>query len=208
MVRESLKSVCASIEKHTEQLMELINSTKSATHDIQRSLVEASVISTKVEQLVNSGQLSTKEQLTILTHINKTTINSNKLTHHILSSTKSQVTNLNKVTRAVEENSAHTTLARRSVERWLKAIAQYCKGIISMVERNTRILLELRILLENVESKIMHVGIDLPILVFQDPFGERMALPWQLCQTWTVSLSFITLFSKFLTNIKRDSQPW
>jgi hypothetical protein len=69
-------------------------------------------------------------------------------------------------------------------------------------------LLELRTMLENLESKVIQVGIHLPILVFQDPFGEKMALPWQLCQTWTVSLTFIISFSKFLTRIIRDSTSW
>jgi len=96
----------------------------------------------------------------------------------MLSSTASQAANVNQVTRDVKENIAQTAFVRRYLERWLKAIVHYCKDIISMVEINTRILLELRTMLENVESKIIQVGIQLPILVFQDPFGERMALPW------------------------------
>lgn len=205
MARESLKTVCASTKTHTEQLAELINSTKSVTQEIQRALVEASVISTKVEQLVHSGQLSSTEQLALLTHINNTTLNSNKLTRRMLTSKTSQAANLNQVTRDVKKNVVQTAFVRQYLEKWLKAIVQYCKDIISIVARNTRILLELQTMLKNLESKVIQVGIHLPIIVFQDPFGERMALPLQICQTWMVSLSFIIYYSKPLTRIIRDS---
>jgi hypothetical protein len=182
MARESLKAVGASTKTHTEQLAELINSTTSATQEIQRTLVEASVISTKVEQLVHSGHLSSTQQLALLTHIDNTTINSNKLTRRMLTSTTSQAANLNQVTRDVKENVVQIAFVRRYLKKWLKAIVQYCKDIISMVEINTRILLELRTMLENLESKVI--------------------------QTWTVSLTFIISFSKFLTRIIRDSTSW
>lgn len=74
------------------------------------------------------------------------------------------------------------------LEDWITKIVDYCKEIMAMVHRNTRMLLQLHSMLAKLEIAISRNNINLPILEFENPFGVRMALPFQLCETWEVSL--------------------
>ncbi|KAK3376530.1 hypothetical protein B0T24DRAFT_221773 [Lasiosphaeria ovina] len=70
------------------------------------------------------------------------------------------------------------------LEEWIRAMLQYCKDIIAQVQRNTGVLLSLHGLVTNLELALRRPGINLPILELENPFGIRMALPYQLCDTW------------------------
>ncbi|RBQ79387.1 hypothetical protein FVER14953_12183 [Fusarium verticillioides] len=70
------------------------------------------------------------------------------------------------------------------LERWIKTVVSYCNEIIGLAQRNTRILLSLHDIVMRLESAMRTPTISLPVLEFENPFGIKMALPYQMCDTW------------------------
>ena len=186
--RESLKAIKESTTKQTEQLTAFICTVESATKDIQRTLLQTIVQSTRLEELLHTGQLSSEEQVKILKHIITKSTVCEELAQETLAATSSQARTINQIAKTVQDTVVSAQWVRRKLEKTLKAVIQYGKALITMVDGNTRILVRLERKLGSLETKIMQRGISLPILVLNDPFGEVMALPWQVCDTLEVSV--------------------
>lgn len=76
------------------------------------------------------------------------------------------------------------------MEQWIKTIVGHCKQIIAMVQRNTELLLSMHGLLAKLETLLTSSKVDLPSIVFENVLGIKMLLPFQLCDTWKVSIAF------------------
>ena len=186
--RESLKTTSTETTKQMEQLNTLISTTASATQDIQRTLLEAINQSTRLEELLRAGQLSSEEQADILKHIRARNTRREDLAERMINAAKSQATTVNRIAQTVRGAMVQAQSARQRLERLVKTVVPYLKTLIVMVARNTRLLLQLQQTLDRLEMKIMRDGPSPPILMFHDPFGEVMALPWQMCDSWKVGV--------------------
>lgn len=63
---------------------------------------------------------------------------------------------------------------------------------MSMVEKNTQTLLALHATLTKVMTLQNPSRINLPILEFENPFGHKMALPYQMCDSWNVRRPYLS----------------
>jgi hypothetical protein len=156
-------------------LKALITTTVTASREIESCLIEAKAGSERLERLVVAANLAHVEQESTLNlmeqNAEKTSIALDAVTNTI-GAASSQLVRLFSLT--------------EHLERWIKTVVQYCNEIIGLVKRNTRILLSLHDIVTRLESAMRAPGVTCPVLELENPFGIKMALPYQMCDTWEV----------------------
>ena len=184
-------------QEHSKQLTNLLDTTKSATREIQDFLVNAKVASERLEQILLVRNTQDARQVEILENMEGRSVETQGLFADLSQQQKSFLARLQETVNGACNKIHQVSSAHRSLENWIKTIVQYCKEIISLVTRNTKLLLSLHTMLVKLERTLSIARVDLPILEFENPFGIKMALPFQLCETWEVSglMFFVLLLS-------------
>ncbi|KAF5662785.1 hypothetical protein FDENT_13288 [Fusarium denticulatum] len=170
---DSLKLGNAKNNPFTDHLKALIITTQTASREIEACLVEAKAGSERLEKLVVAANLAQAKQENTLKLVKE---NAEKT-----SSVLEAVTNTMGV--ASSQLVRLFSLAEH-LELWIKTVVKYCNEIINLVQRNTGILLSLHGIVTRLESAMRVPGVNCPILEFENPFGIKMALPFQMCDTW------------------------
>lgn len=159
-------------------------------------------MATCVENVVQSHSLSTAELVKLLHDLQGTNTKTCAMTGKLVKMTKRQTSKINYIAKQSRTQVLNVSSVKRYLTHWTGKVAQYCKEILSMVERNTAILLSLHGMMVKMEM-LLAKGIDLPILQFENPFGIKMALPYHLCETWDVSPELCSM-SRALNSLVRD----
>lgn len=73
-------------------------------------------------------------------------------------------------------------------------MVDHCQRILDMVQMNTQIILSMNGLLRRLEVHLATPRVHHPSLVFEDAFGVKLLLPFELCQPWDVSLAFQPIY--------------
>ncbi|ENH64915.1 hypothetical protein FOC1_g10005684 [Fusarium oxysporum f. sp. cubense race 1] len=158
-----------------DHLKALITTTETASHEIETYLLEAKAGSERLEKLVVAANLTHAEQENTLNlmeqNAEKTSMVLDAITNTV-GAASSQLVRLFSFT--------------EHLERWIKTVVQYCNEIIGLVQRNTRILLSLHDIVMRLESAMRAPDVTCPVLEFENLFGIKMALPYQMCDTWEV----------------------
>jgi hypothetical protein len=173
--RESLKSNNVTNPAFAHQLKALIKTTDSASREICTSLSEAKAFSERLEELVVKANSALTEHGNTLKSVEQNTSKTSRILGTLTGTVGNASTQLVKLFSLTEH-----------LEQWIKAIVQYCKDIIGLVQRNTHLLLSLHGIMTRLEVALRKSGTNLPILEFENPFGITMALPFQMCDTWEV----------------------
>ncbi|PNP77017.1 hypothetical protein FNYG_09630 [Fusarium nygamai] len=171
--RESLKSENTTNNPFADHLKALITTTETASREIGSCLIEAKAGSERLEGLVVAANSAHAEQERTLGLMEQNAEKSSMVLDVItdtMGAASSQLVRLFTLT--------------EHLERWIKTVVRYCNEIIGLVQRNTRILLSLHNIVMRLESAMRMPTISLPVLEFENPFGIKMALPYQMCDTW------------------------
>ena len=186
--RSTLKAQQNSNQAHTRQLKLLIETVGTAAAEIKKFLVDAKLSSERLEELIKFGNLSQKELIQISTTLKWESGETHKLVKDLSQWRR-------KYTAGVQDavDDSRTQMVKlfsltKYLEEWMSKIVRYCKEIISMVQRNTELLLSLHGMLAKFEWLLSCSKIELPSIVFENVFGIKMILPYQLCTTWKVSI--------------------
>ena len=172
--------------EHSKQLTNLLDTTQSAASEIRDFLVNAKVASERLEQIILVRNAQDARQAEILETMEGRSVETQGLFADLSQQQKSFLARLRDTVNGACNKVHQISSIHKNLENWIKTIVQYCKDIISMVQRNTRLLLSLYEMLAKLERTLSIARVDLPILEFENPFGIKMALPWQLCETWEV----------------------
>jgi hypothetical protein len=156
-------------------LKALIITTQTASREIEACLIEAKAGSERLEKLVVAANLAQAEQE-----------NSLKLVKENAEKTSSVLDAITDTMGLASSQLVRLFSLTEHLELWIKTVVQYCNEIINLVQRNTGILLSLHGIVTRLESAIRVPGVNCPILEFENPFGIKMALPYQMCDTWEV----------------------
>jgi archaellum biogenesis ATPase FlaH len=156
-------------------LKALITTTETASHEIETCLLEAKAGSERLEKLVVAANLAQVEQESTL-----------KLVEQNAEKTSIVLDAVTNTVGAASSQLVRLFSLNEHLERWIKAVVQYCNEIIGLVQRNTHILLSLHDVVTRLESAMRVPGVNCPVLEFENPFGIKMALPFQMCDTWEV----------------------
>ncbi|KAF5227064.1 hypothetical protein FANTH_14883, partial [Fusarium anthophilum] len=157
----------------TDHLKALIITTQTASREIGTCLVEAKAGSERLEKLVVAANLAQTENENTLKLVKENTEKTSSILDAVTDTmgvASSQLVRLFSLT--------------EHLEIWIKTIVQYCNEIIDLVQRNTDILLSIHGIVTRLESAMRVPGVNCPILEFENPFGIKMALPFQMCDTW------------------------
>lgn len=152
-----------------------MKTTNTAAQEIHDFLLGSKATAERLEAAVTSAHVAGNERGRTMERIQTTTAQTNGWVNNInmtLGNVSTQLITMFSLTKHLEE--------------WIRKIVEYCKTIIGQIQRNTGMLLSLHGLVASLESSLRHSGIDLPVLELENPFGIRMALPFQLCDTWEV----------------------
>ncbi|EXL73341.1 hypothetical protein FOPG_11392 [Fusarium oxysporum f. sp. conglutinans race 2 54008] len=172
---ESLTPKNTTNNPFADHLKALITTTETASREIETYLLEAKAGSERLEKLVVAANLTHAEQENTLNlmeqNAEKTSMVLDAITNTV-GAASSQLVRLFSFT--------------EHLERWIKTVVQYCNEIIGLVQRNTRILLSLHDIVMRLESAMRAPGVTCPVLEFENLFGIKMALPYQMCDTWEV----------------------
>ncbi|KAF4455186.1 hypothetical protein F53441_2424, partial [Fusarium austroafricanum] len=170
---ESLAPENATSNPFADHLKALIATTETASREIKVCLLEAKAGSERLEKLVVAANLAqTKNENTL-----KLVEQNAEKTSYVLDAVTNTVGTASSQLVKLFSLTEH-------LERWIKAIVQYCNEIIGLVQRNTHILLSLHDVVTRLESALRVPGVTCPVLEFENPFGIKMALPYQMCDTW------------------------
>ncbi|KAF5638009.1 hypothetical protein F52700_4712 [Fusarium sp. NRRL 52700] len=169
---ESLQPGNATNDPFTDHLKALIITTQTASRDIETCLVEAKAGSERLEKLVVAANLAQTEQESTM-----------KLVKQNAEKTSSVLDAVSDTIGVASSQLVRLFSLTEHLEIWIKTVVQYCNEIISLVQRNTSILLSLHGIVTRLESAMRVPGVNCPILEFENPFGIRIALPFQMCDT-------------------------
>ena len=179
--RESLESANVTNPAFSDQLKALVNTTDGASREIRTFLFEAKASSERLEELMVMANSVQAEQGIALKSVEQNTSKASSILGTLAGTVGSASTQLVKLFSLTEH-----------LEEWIKAIVQYCKDIIALVRQNTHLLLSLHGIMTRLEVVLRQPGINLPILEFENPFGIKMALPFQMCDTWEVCTAMVS----------------
>ncbi|KAM5386027.1 uncharacterized protein FOBCDRAFT_208364 [Fusarium oxysporum Fo47] len=170
---ESLTPKNTTNNPFADHLKALITTTETASREIETYLLEAKAGSERLEKLVVAANLTHAEQ--------ENTVNLMEQNAEKTSMVLDAITN---TVEAASSQLVRLFSLTEHLERWIKTVVQYCNEIIGLVQRNTRILLSLHDIVMRLESAMRAPGVTCPVLEFENPFGIKMALPYQMCDTW------------------------
>ncbi|KAF5549803.1 hypothetical protein FMEXI_4054 [Fusarium mexicanum] len=151
----------------------LIMTTQTASREIETCLVEAKAGSEQLEKLVVAANLAQTENEDTLKLVKENTEKTSSILDAVTDTmgvASSQLVRLFSLT--------------EHLEIWIRTLVQYCNEIIDLVQRNTDMLLSIHGIVTRLESAMGVPGVNCPILEFENPFGIKMALPFQMCDTW------------------------
>jgi hypothetical protein len=186
--RQGLQSQSSSNERFSAQLTCLMKTTNAAALEIHDFLLGSKATAERLEAAVTSAHAAEMERGQAISAIQQTVAETHGWVNSIgatLGNVSTQLTELFSLT--------------KYLENWIRQIVECCKAIIGQVQQNTGMLLSLHGLVKSLEMTLRRTGIDLPVLELENPFGVRMALPYQLCDTWEVRI--ICLYN-FFANTK------
>ena len=164
-----------------------MDTTKAAADEIRGFLSGAEIASQRLEQLILDGNITGIAQLDTIKALQSRSSETYALTRTLSKQQHGIATSLHTAFSTTCTTLAQATSAQARIERWIRKIVQYCKDLIAMVQRNTHLLLSLHGTLARLERLLHTPGLNLPILEFENSFGIKMALPFQLCDTWEVN---------------------
>ncbi|KAI1323345.1 hypothetical protein F5Y16DRAFT_384007 [Xylariaceae sp. FL0255] len=180
----NLKRQSEANQTFATQLEILIRTTDNASKEIKQFLVDAKIASERLEHQVKSGNMTQEEQTQMLKSIEIKTTDTHQAFRDLARSQGEQAARAEKGMSRLSGQLANMVSFKEHMESWISQIVNYCKSIIYMVEKNTQILLSLHGMMTKVSALLSQSAINLPILEFEDPFGQKLALPFQLCDTW------------------------
>ena len=168
-------------------MKQFVDTTQSATVEIWDFLVGAKMTSELLEEIVLARNRQDVREVQILETMACHSYETQSLVTDLSQQQTSVLAKLQDTMSSACSTINQVSSIHRSLESWIKNIVQYYAEIITMIERNTRLLLSLYGILAKLERTLSTAGIDLPILEFETPLRVKMALPFQLCETWEVS---------------------
>ncbi|KAK3332891.1 hypothetical protein B0T19DRAFT_439693 [Cercophora scortea] len=180
------QSCSSSNPEFAGKLERLLQTTSTAAQEITTFLQDAKTASERLQRQISLGNLTQIQTLGILRMVESRSKETNVLLKRLADSQASSASNLEQSTTEISSHLAKLFPLRAYLEEWIQRIVEYCQEIITMVQRNTHTLLLLHQMMVKLEAAVQKTGIDLPILEFEDPFGVKMALPFQFCDTWEV----------------------
>jgi len=175
--RQGLQSQSSSNELFSAQLTCLMTTTNAAAQEIHDFLLSSKATAERLEAAITSAHAAEMERGQAISAIQQTAAETHGWVNSIratLGNVSTQLTELFSLT--------------KYLENWIRQIVECCKAIICQVQQNTGMLLSLHGLVKSLEMTLRRTGIDLPVLELENPFGVRMALPYQLCNTWEVRI--------------------
>ncbi|KAF4335411.1 hypothetical protein FBEOM_10737 [Fusarium beomiforme] len=170
---ESLAPENTTNNPFADHLKALIITTEIASREIKTCLLEAKAGSERLEELVVAANLAQSKQANTL-----------KLVEQNAEKTSSVLDAVTVTVGAASSQLVRLFSLTEHLERWIKTVVQYCNEIIGLVQRNTHILLSLHGIVMRLESAMRVPGVNCPVIEFENPFGIKMALPFQMCDTW------------------------
>lgn len=144
-----------------QEIRDFLLSAKASAEQLEAAVTAAHIDQTKQRQTLEAVQTSTTEM------------------HSWMGNMRATLENI-----PTQLTTAFSLI--QHLEKWIQKVVEYCKSIIGQVQRNTEMLLSLHRLVTDLEMSLRRPGIGLPVLDLENPFGIRMALPFQLCDTWEV----------------------
>lgn len=187
--RSSLKSQRAFNQSYVTQLKVLLETTAHASSEIKKFLIDAEVASKRLEALIKSGNTTLAEQVRVLTIIEDKSTETYETVKDLSRWHKSYSQGVKDALDNAQTHIVKLFSLKQYMEEWADKLIQYCKEIITMVRRNTEILLSLHGMLAKFELLVSRSKVDLPSIVFENVFGIKMVLPYQLCNTWEAGIS-------------------
>lgn len=170
---------------HTRQLRQLLDTTSEASNEIRTYLVESKIASERLQQIIATMELSRSEHIRIVQAVEGVSSN----TCIILEELSEQKIRIADAQDSMNALSTTFWSLQSYMKEWVRTIVDHSQHILNMVQKNTEILLSVNSLLGRLETLLTITKIDLPSLVFEDAFGRKMLLPFQLCDSWDVSLA-------------------
>jgi hypothetical protein len=175
--RQALEANNTANRVFAEQLTCLMSTTSMMAREISDFLASSKANAQMLETAVAAARSAESEQAMKLDTIQAATTETGSLVSSLAQGVghmSSQLTNLFSLT--------------EHLEGWIRAIVQHCKDIIGQVQRNTGLLLSIHGLLTSLELALRRPEIAniLPIIELENAFGIKMALPYQMCDTWEV----------------------
>lgn len=188
--RTSLKNQGLVNELHTQQLRQLIDTTNEASNEIRTYLVGSKIASERLQQIIETMDLTRSEHIRIVQAVEGLS----SKTCDILEGLSEQKTRIADTQDSVNALSMTFWSLKRYMEGWIGTMVDHCQRILDMVQMNTQILLSMNVLLRRFEVNLVTSRMRHPSLVFEDAFGVRMPLPFELCQPWDVRLAFQPIY--------------
>lgn len=173
--RQTLETNTTANRAFAGQLTYLMSTTNAMAVEIRAFLASSKVNAQELEAAVAAARSVESEHTLKLDTIQATTTETGSLVGSMAQGVGRMSSQLTKLFSLTEH-----------LEGWIRAVVQHCKDIIGQVQRNTDLLLSLHGLLASLEGALRRPDITLPILELEDPFGIKMALPYQVCNNWEV----------------------
>lgn len=181
--RTSLKNQGLVEELHTQQLKQLVDTTNEASNEIRTYLVESKIASERLQQIIGTMDLTRSEHIRIIQAVEGLSSKTCDISEGLLEQ-KIQIADTQDSINALSMTFGSL---QRYMEGWVEAIVDQCQHLLDTVQRNTQILLSMNGLLCRLEMLLTTSKVDFPSIVFEDAFGVKMLLPFQLCNSWDVS---------------------
>ncbi|KAK3693116.1 hypothetical protein B0T22DRAFT_358847, partial [Podospora appendiculata] len=162
----------------------LLQTTSTAAREITRFFQDAKIASERLQRQISLGNLTQIQSLGILRMTESRSKETHALLKKLADSQTASASNLEQSTNEISSHLVKLFPLKAYLEEWIRRIVDYCNEIIDMVQRNTHTLLSLHQMMVKLEAAVQRAGIDLPILELEDPFGIRVPLAFQFCNTW------------------------
>ncbi|KAK4102634.1 hypothetical protein N658DRAFT_558251 [Parathielavia hyrcaniae] len=175
---KGLEDANAANRGFADQLTCLMNTTNTVAQGVHEYLASSKAAMERLEvAVVTARQAESEATVNQLQTIQITASESSGLIKNLVQGVSHMSGQLTKLFSLTEH-----------LKKWIKAVLQACKDIIDRTQRTTGLLLSLHGLITSLEQALRRPDISLPILELENPFGVRMALPYQLCDTWEQGL--------------------
>ncbi|MCJ1403904.1 hypothetical protein MMC11_007127 [Xylographa trunciseda] len=165
----------------SEQLQSLIDDTRAASEESKHFYLSAKAVAMSQWDEIQRWQTLNEEERT---ELKKALLAINETNEEARSWTEMLVNSVGYWGEQFQDQVGNLTRVNNSFAAYMKTFIASCASITEMIERNFHTLLNVYEVLVRIERMILAKAIELPYLRFDDPFGETLALPYQMCNTW------------------------
>ncbi|MCJ1285648.1 hypothetical protein MMC26_004989 [Xylographa opegraphella] len=165
----------------SERLQSLINDTRAASDESRQFYLSAKAVAKSQWDEIERWQTLNEEERI---ELKKVILSVSESSYETRSWTKILANTVGLWGDKLQGQVGTLASLNNTLSAYMRRLVVSCASITEMIERNFHTLINVYEVLVRIERMILAKAIEMPHLRFDDPFGETLALPYQMCNTW------------------------